>query len=201
MRRHQFSGVIVVILPIVFPVGRFAFAGQVDGLDVHIPAHLVKIVLQVFVTADEIHDHGAVQVDEVVALPFDGGVDVVLIRPLRVEFPLQEACKVVYAAHEVGAFPADVVEGAELQIPRVADEGEFIELIEKFLGQHFPGGDGFGVAGEFAADAVAGEVAEFAANELGEIPGVAPAQMIQGGTDAGAAGFGNVNEQEVVFVG
>jgi hypothetical protein len=85
---------------------------------------------------------------------------------------------------------------ADLKVPWVADEGELEQRLEDFPGQHFTGGDNSGVAREFAADAMAGQVADTAADNLGQIIGIPPATAIERRPDARPTGFSDMHEQK-----
>ena len=106
---------------------------QGRGGDTNPPAGLGKIVTEPFVTTDEIHHHLAFEVDQIVGLTFDGGVDVVLVGPGGVQLPAQKAREILMPAQVVRALPADMMEGTDLQVPGIADEGKLEELIEKLL--------------------------------------------------------------------
>jgi hypothetical protein len=90
------------------------------------------------------------------------------------------------------------MKGTDLQVPGIADECEFKHRFEQLAGQHFPGGDDFGVPGKFAAETMAGQVADAAADKLGQVVRVPPTIPVERRPDAGPAGFGNVNEQKFV---
>ncbi len=155
--------------------------------------------MQTFVPANIVDDGPAVEIDQIIALQLDRGVDVILVRTLGVQLPAQEGVEGRVAAEIARAFPADVVKGADLQVPGVAHEGELEQLVEKLLGQHFLGGDDLGVARQLGGESVAAQVTEAAAQKHRPIPGVRPAQPLQRGAHAGAAGLGDMDEQKVVF--
>jgi hypothetical protein len=91
--------------------------------------------------------------------------------------------------------------GADLKVPGVAHEREFEQGFEQFPGQHFSGGDDLGVPGKLAAETMAGQVTDAAADKLGQIVRVQPAIAIERCPDAGPAGFGDVNEQKFIAQG
>jgi hypothetical protein len=86
------------------------------------------------------------------------------------------------------------MKGTDLKIPGVAHEREFEQRLEQFPGQHFSGGDDLGVPGKLAAQTMAGQVADPAADKLGGIVRVSPAITVERRADAGPSGFGDVNE-------
>jgi hypothetical protein len=100
---------------------------------------------------------------------------------------------------QVGPLAADVVVGTDLQIPGVAHHGELEQLSEEFLRQHLPGSDDVCMAGKLAAKPMSGEMTQPRAEKLRVVPGVAPAQGLQGSAHAGATGLGDVDKEKIVF--
>jgi hypothetical protein len=128
----------------------------------------------------------------------DGGVDVKLIRPVWIELVAQEFLEIVVTGHQMRSFAPDVMKGADLEVPGIANEGEFEHRFEEFPWQHFSGGDDLGVPGKFTAEAMAGQVADAAADKLRQVVRVSPTIAVECRPDAGPPGFGNVNEQKIV---
>lgn len=199
---HQLGGGIVVIAAVIpGPVLGLAGMGERGAGNPDQAAGMGKVLRQMFVTADEIRQVPAVEIDQVSALELGGHVGMVLGRALRIEFPAQKGGEILPPGEEVRPFPQDMVVGADLEVPGIAHEGELEQGLEQLPGQHFLGGDELSVARELGADPVAGEGAETAAQELREPVGIAPLVPPQGVTDAGATGLGDVHEQELVLEG
>ena len=103
--------------------------------------------------------------------------------------------------HQVRSFPPNVMKGTDLKVPGVAHEREFEQRLEQFPGQHFSSGDDLGVPGKLAAETMAGQVTDAAADKLGRIIRISPAVAVQRRPDAGPPGFGDVNEQKFIAQG
>ncbi len=125
----------------------------------------------------------------------------VLIGAFRVQLPAQEIRELLVAPKIAGALTADMVKRTHLQVPGVAHESELEQPVEECLRQQLLGGDDLGVPRQLAGDAVTTQVAEAATQIHGPIPGIPPTQGLQAGAHAGAAGLGNVDEQETVLDG
>lgn len=194
---RQLIGVIAAV--ILLAVLRLALVRQRRGFDTDAAAGFLEVGLQVFGAADEIHQHLAVQVDAVVRLQFDAGIDVVLVRALRVELPAQELLEGFDVRHQMRAFAADVVEGTDLQVPRIAHEHELEELLEQLVRQHLLRRDDLRVPRKLDAEPVPAQPRQPRAQELRVEPRIAQPQRPQRIAHRGAAGLGGVDEQEVVL--
>ena len=194
----QFGRVVAVIPAVIRSITGLPPMGQSRWVDPDSAARLAEVSVEFFETSDEVDQNLAVQVDQVVALQFDGCIDVKLIRPVRVEFVAQKAFEIVVTGRKVRSFAPNVMKGADLQVPGIADEREFEHRFEQFPGQYFSGGDDFGMPGKFAAETMAGQVADAAADKLRQIVRVPPTIPVERCPDAGPPGFGNVNEQKIV---
>jgi hypothetical protein len=172
--------------------------GEIRCPDADLLAGCLKIRRQIFVSPDVIDDDVTPQVDEIIRLQRDGRVNVELVGPVRVQLPPQKTLEIIDVAHEMGSLPADVMKGTHLEIPWIPDKGEFEETVEKFPWQHFIGRYGPGMAGELTGDAMAGEPADAAADRHGDPVRVPPLIPVEGGTDTGAAGFGDMNEKKIM---
>ena len=117
-----------------------------------------------------------------------------LVGAFGVEFPMNKLLEVVDVRHQMLAFPANVVIGADLKIPGVANKGKFKQLIKQLLWQHLFGGDNLRVTREFGADAMTGHRTQAAADQLWVKIGVSPAQRLQCCAYACSAGFGDVHK-------
>ena len=158
-----------------------------------------EVVAQGLEATDKIDQDLAMQIDQVVRLQRDRGVEMVLVRARRIELVAEKRLEVA-VADQLRPLALEVVVGADLQIPGVADKGKLEETVEDLARQHLVGGNDLGVAGNLAGDAVPGEAADAAADELGDEVGVAPAQAVEGRTDTGAGGLGDMDKEELVTV-
>ena len=117
-----------------------------------------------------------------------------LVGAFGVEFPVDKLLEAVDVRYQLRAFPADVVVGADLEVPWVANKGKFKQLIEQLLRQHLFGGDNLRMTREFGADAMARHGTQAAAYQLRVKVGVSPAQRLQCGAYACTAGFGDMHK-------
>lgn len=197
--RDESGGLIGVILLITTAIFGLALVFEGGRLDPDALADRDEVIAQGLETTDKIDQHLAVQIDQIVRLQFDRGIEMVLIRAGGIELVAEESFEVAIT-DQMGPLALEVVVGADLQIPGVADKGELEETVENLARQHFVGSDDLGMTRDLAGDAVPGPAADAAADKLGNKVGIAPAQTVEGRADTGPGGLGDMDKEEVVAV-
>ena len=124
-----------------------------------------------------------------------------MIGAIPFQLPADKVLESGKVAHQMRAFPLNVMVGADLQIPGVAYKSELEEPPEIVPGKHLSSSDHLGVPGKLDPEPVTGEAADSAANRLQPPGGIAPHQGIQRGAYARSPGLGDMHEKETVFVG
>jgi hypothetical protein len=94
-----------------------------------------------------------------------------------------------------------MMEGADLEIPRIPDEGELEEALEEVRREHLLRQDDLGMTGELRSDPVFRELVHSMADALEIIPRIPPSEGLKSVPDAGSPGLGDVDEEEVVLDG
>lgn len=122
-----------------------------------------------------------------------------LVRTRGVELVAKKSFEVA-VTDEMGPLALEMMVGADLQIPGVADKDKLEEAVEDLARQHLVGGNDLGMAGDLAGDAMPGQPADTAADELGNEVGITPAQAVESGADTGAGGLGDMDEEKFVTV-
>lgn len=174
--------------------------GQWQSRNADASAYLCEVLCKPFIPSYEVHYDIAMQVDDIIRLKLDGCIYVKLIRPFRIEFPVQYLFEVLQVLYEMWPFSAQMVVGTDLKIPRIPYKGEFEKGVVKFSGKHLICGDRLGVTGKLAGQAMAEERADAVQQGHGKGVRILPAQGIQCGANAGAACLGYVYKEEFIPV-
>ncbi len=172
---------------------------QFGGRNPDLMAGRLKILGEIFIATDVIHDQVAMQINQIIVLYHGGHIGVILGWPRRLEFPAQEGGEVRNLDHQIRSLSPDVMIGTDLQIPGIANEGELKELLIEVERQHLQGGNSLGMAWKFGADTMPCQAADLAAEKLGKPIGIGPFVPAEGIAHARAARLGDMNEKKAVF--
>ena len=197
--RHKGSGLRGVVLLIAAAILGLALVFKSRRLNPDALADGDEVIAQRLEPPDKVDQHLTVQINQVIRLQFDRGIEMVLVRAGGIELVAEESLKIA-VADQMGPLALEVVVRADLQIPGVADKGELEEAVEDLARQHFVGSNDLGMTGDLAGDAVTRQAADAAADKLGDKVGITPTQSVEGRADAGAGGLGDMDKEEVVAV-